>query len=207
MYLFVFIFLLISILGLYTQVYTLQSAKMFEKQTAIGQVMLTWAGSAYDIAKFYTLTNSDGTAIGPIGCILSPNLVITGTQNCSIQIQDPATITQPAGPGRIPQLPVGYNWAAYKWNSIYYVIGTQKFVITYVLPPASGNRSDPVDAPPVGFSIGSIFQQISNTKTWPRSYGFVDNANQLISKGGDIYALPTLSTPIQQGSLAIIVQL
>lgn len=187
MYLFVFIFLLISVLGLYTQVYTLQARKMFENQTGIAEIMMTWHKSAYlslqNFAPTYTTS----------GCSLNPDLSPPPTA-CATVMKDPSVDTSST-------LPKGYNWADYKWKSIAYLSGSTKYVITYVTPPSSGVATDPIDYPSVGFSISDIYQQLTNAKVSARSYGYA-GSDQLLAKNSRNYPLPVGLIP--RGSLVII---
>ncbi len=186
MYLFVFIFILVSVLGLYTQIYTLQAARVFANQRAIGQIMQTWAGSAFALAR---ANPALGAAPGPPRCSLTPGL--TPPAACAMQMA-------------IGNLPNGYDMATYSWNTIIFrdPPATQRFVITYVSPPVS--MADPIAQPRIGYTVGQIYQQLRNTDLAKISYGpVVGGAVQ--TRGGLNYTLPAaVSALVANGSVAII---
>lgn len=187
MYLFVFIFILVSVLGLYTQVYMLQAARVFANQKAIGEIMQTWAGGAYTLA---------GTkpAIGttPGGCSLTPALAVPAA--CASQMA-------------VGDLPNGYNFVNYSWNTIVFQpVGGPRYVITYVSPPAS--IADPITAPRIGYTVGQIYQQLRNTTLPKISYGPVVGGvvvTREIDGGGApvTYPVPQAGV-VPNGAVAII---
>ncbi len=167
MYLFVFIFLLLSILGLYTQIYTLQVAKMLAKQTAIAQTMLKWHGGAVKFAKDINVT------VSTQGCMLSSGGQITGIPACS-QGQLAAT--------NHDYLHSGYS-GSYVWNSVAYVpagAAGQRYVLTVAVPPSQSALTAQIEKPPIGYSVTEIWQQIRNNGKAKESYGIVEKNGGVI---------------------------
>ena len=180
MYLFVFIFILVSVLGLYTQIYTLQAARVFANQRAIGQIMQTWAGSAFDFAR-----TRPALGTTPAGCSLTTALAVPA-----------ACATQMAA----ANLPNGYAFADYSWNSIVFQpAGGPRYVITYVSPPAS--MADPINAPRIGYTVGQLYQQLRNTDLPKIAYGPVVGGVVQPRSVGVTFPVPPA---VANGSVAII---
>lgn len=112
MYLFVYIFLVLSVLGLYTQLFVIRAARLNESQTAVAESMMVWHRSVYKIIlNFDPPTN---------GCYLG--MAITGKSACT---------TQPVQ----ADFPAGYNFVQVnKFKSILYKIDDNRYLVTYVSP-------------------------------------------------------------------------
>ncbi len=162
MYLFVFIFLLLSIIGLYTQLYTLQIAKMLANQTAIAQTMKTWHGAATKFAR----DNVKSGAIVPatVGCMVTSGVTtpLTGIGSCASMLNYSDT----------NYLPGGYQ-PEFRWYSVLYkTTGGTNYLITVAVPPG-GAATDPVVQPKIGFSTSEIWQQIRKSGEAKENYGQV----------------------------------
>jgi len=157
MYIFVFVFMLMGVLGLYTQVYTLQAAKMFSRQTAIAQTMLLYHNTSYAFAR----ANNTGVAT------LSSTYCY---QTYGVSVSKCAWGTLQIGAGQT-NLPVGFNAATYAFPSVVYEMGGVRYLLTYVSPPTANAVNDMPNTPPIGFSVAHLFQQMKNTGVSPLLYG------------------------------------
>lgn len=92
MYLYVFILLLIAVIGSYTQVFVLRVSRMEANKTAVAEVMYLWHGEARRVAKENLAIFSSGTS-----CALSrdvaPRDMPATTLDCSTVITPPANLT------------------------------------------------------------------------------------------------------------------
>ncbi len=187
MYLFAFIFLLLSIIGLYTEVHLLQVARIFANQKSIAEIMITWHSSGKTLAHGFAIA-------GP--CLLTPSpRVVYGINPCPSPLSH-STVPDP--------LPAGYNDTAYAWNSVYYTSGGARYVLTYVPPPPGGNASAPVLVPPVGYTLSELDRQLRNTELPPALFGTVQMQGTfkvLVTHTGMAVPVPM---PVATGSLGII---
>lgn len=170
MYLFVFIFLLLSILGLYTQVYALQTAKMLAGQKAVAQTMLIWHGAAFKLGR-ERLASLSLDATGCMFANLPPTLPGIGACGGGSRLDE--TSVDAAG---IKVLPDGYS-SDFRWYSVAYTdaAGTTSYMLTIAVPPASGSLTEPITRPAMGYSVSEIWQQIRNNGQAKTSYGMVQN--------------------------------
>lgn len=205
MYLLVFVFLVISMMGLYAEAIGIQAAHFFASQTGIAQTMLTWHSAAYR-----TFTANWTSLAGSVPCQLAHGHAVGSA--CPTQIQ---TTTTPAASYF---LPLGYNMA-YSWSSYVYASGGRRFILTYMSPPSGGSTATPVVAADAvnaatGFSVGEVYAQIENMKIPLVSYGVVQGglfvtrasiADQM--QGGKFvpvtFPLPS-SITVQEGSIGFI---
>ncbi len=112
MYLFVYVFLLLSVMGLYTQLFVLSTTRMAENQKGVAEIMLVWHGAAYKKAK--SNANTD--------CYLTSDF---GGTACASSLA-------------ASDLPTDYQFAntSFKFRSYVYTISSSRYVVTYV-PPTS----------------------------------------------------------------------
>ena len=129
MYLIVFVFLMLAIVGLYTEVFALQVSHIMAQQKAIGQIMLVWHGGALAFARANRAALGTGSTT-PAGCLLTSGLPLTNPIPCDAPFLNTNTA----------YLPSGYQ-ANYRWYSVVYVpggnFGAQQFVLTYAAPVRS----------------------------------------------------------------------
>jgi hypothetical protein len=72
MYLLVFVTIVISLLGIYTQALTIQMARAASMQTSVADVMYQYHMQAVELARYtLDLHPTTGAAPGPTGCLLS----------------------------------------------------------------------------------------------------------------------------------------
>lgn len=203
MYTLVFVTLVISLIGLYTQALALQTARMFAGQTTVADNMVVWHQTAVAVARY--AVNPGGTNNpSAAGCSLTvsfpgaPTLpthngtlpalcTMQGTPNMAIVTLGPSTTScaghPPASTPCFTWLPLGYRNSPYSFNSIYYRAGNPllKYVITWVRPPvASAGNPEPayIYLPVLGtgiipFTFSELQQQVSNVSLNPQFYGTV----------------------------------
>jgi hypothetical protein len=184
MYLYVFIFLLISVCGLYTEVYALQAARMFKQQTSIGKIMITWHSSAQQLVK------------DPLNTITPPCVSVSAKPGpgtlCSVSMAK--------------YLPTTYNPNNYQWNSSVYMVGTQRYLVTYAFPP-DGKATTLVAQPAVGYTASEIYQQLRNLGSSSYIYygmaasGVVTTQEQKPDGTGPV---TYTGVPVPDGSVAIV---
>lgn len=182
MYLFVFVFLVIGLLGVYTQVFAVQTAKIFASQAGVAQMMVAWHSGEVSLGK---------NVVHPTpASVCSLTYGMTAAPYCKTDIAGnlpplPANVTQNTSLGAIgayvdatgnpyPHLAKGYN-VIYAWNSILFPDASgQLYVVTWAPLPASGKASDVITAPPIGISSAELFQQLHNANTTLIGYGAVN---------------------------------
>ncbi|NCC03883.1 MAG: hypothetical protein EOM37_07540 [Proteobacteria bacterium] len=152
MYLYVFVFIIMTIMGLYTELFSLRIARVAENQKALAEVMFVWHGGAHNLA-----TTEGITTAAVNGCSVSPNT----TPNFR------ATLCSTTLSGLVvngeQRLPPGYDYANVKFNSRLIENGGQKYLITYVLPTETI----------LGYSADQIRAQMYRTDYPPYLYGVV----------------------------------
>jgi hypothetical protein len=222
MYLLVFVTLVISLIGLYAQVLTLQSARLAQGQTVVAQAMLRWHSTAISEARYTQITPTPGAT----GCDLtSPGIlgaVCHGARGSSnVSITPPAgwagfTCSNPLTPPCYTQLPAGYATNTYTFYSIYYIPagGTQSYVITFIPKPAAANPGfitlPGIGGNPISITMGDLANQLRNSGLNPLFYGTVQGGQlraQSIQKaaGGPFIPLNYTTPPaVTNGSIAII---
>ncbi|MDD5587243.1 MAG: hypothetical protein PHY92_09900 [Alphaproteobacteria bacterium] len=168
MYLLVFVFLMLSIIGLYIQVYSLQLSKMLANQKAIGQTMLVWHGGALAFAR--DNRGSLGTqSTDAKGCLLTEGISLGGVSSCGSLLETTATA----------YLPGGYQ-SAYQWYSIAYAPdGTgQQYVLT-IATSTGGSVTLPTPQPNIGYSPAEILQQLKKSGAPRTAYGMTQDMGVL----------------------------
>ncbi|HAX91610.1 MAG TPA: hypothetical protein DCY07_05290 [Rhodospirillaceae bacterium] len=181
MFLFVYIFLLMSVLGLFTNVYMLRTARMAENQTAIAESMMVWHGAAYKMAM------EKGAAIlpgGAVSCYITPTTVLhplpmapETTVPCAFRLTSVPLSTY---------FPKNYSVDdEYKFLSKVYTAGGIRYLVTYI-------RSD---QPRLGYTSTQLSMQMRNAKFPLASYGTVS-----ATSGCTGVAAPSLMTKHKDGA-------
>jgi hypothetical protein len=227
MFLVVFVTLALSIIGLFAQVVTLQSAQINRSQSALAQTMLTWHAAAIKKA----LQNQSVVTAGN-ACLMTSRTAASGGENwypppptaCGFTVDSTA-------------LPTGYAMTAYSFDSILYKPSTApeiNYVITFVLPPktnssvANSSNSyitlpDPYsNGPQTSFKLSDLRSQFRRIGAANLSFGTVTtvagqkqltitaNGNNIVNgtvqrTGTTLtYTLPQSMTGVLDGSLALI---
>lgn len=207
MYLFVFVFLVMSVVGLYTQVYALQASKMYEKQTGAAQIMLTWhEGMKKHVKNQYDeLTATSYTRVqNGTGCYLTsvvdwPNINsgLPANQQCSSYV---------ASDDDLEQLMPGYNIGLYRFRTIVYkpanvscspscAYDNKVILITYI----KANQTV------AGFGVNEISLQLRKIGVDSLYIGFVDSAGTIVKTlHGTQYDIPTVNGRPNPGSLVLV---
>ncbi|HBM90516.1 MAG TPA: hypothetical protein DD400_01365 [Rhodospirillaceae bacterium] len=111
MYLYVYVFLLMGLIGLYTQLHLVQVGRMAERQKALAEIMFTWHDGAFAFVKDKTLSS----------CVVSKdpdNTPASGTPCVPLMTSHTESgITKP-------------------FNSVAYTSG-ESYLITYVIDHAT----------------------------------------------------------------------
>lgn len=163
MYLLAFATLLIGIIGIYTQVVAVQTARMAGHQQGIAPAMLTWHAAAVSMAQSIVQTNPSystpcsltnalttparclsplkgwgGTAIETYGTVTNasnvPNLIYNVGVGHNICVNLPSTCTAVSG-SDCTACSANYDTSDYQFYSILYQTNNQNYVITYIPPP------------------------------------------------------------------------
>ncbi|MGE4350683.1 MAG: hypothetical protein AB7E52_00670 [Bdellovibrionales bacterium] len=197
MYLFVFTFLILSILGLYTELFSLRMAMVSSNQTIAAEAMMFWHGAVYT----YVRDNKTSiTTVPATGSTISLNSSVCGL---------PA-FTKGEISGKT-YLPTDYNTTndvELNFSTILYQTNGDYFVITYLNPTAIK----------LGYTADQLYKQMQNADLPQVSYGRVQqnttciggtNGNWLVTQeyvnGTQIcYPVPSTVTAISDGATGII---
>jgi hypothetical protein len=174
MFLVVFTTLMISIIGLYAQVLSVQSGRIFANQTGLMQTMQTWHAAA--VKTGYADTTVLGTTAGHNYCVLTASSSLTPKCATAVVTVALGCSTTLATAGAC--LPTGYNTITYSFASILFVTTTApftKYVVTYVsdkdangflqLPDSNGTT--------IGFSPATLSGQFKHAAPKDLLYGGV----------------------------------
>jgi len=154
MYLFVFIFVIMSVLGLYTELFTLRMSQLMSRQKPAAETMMLWHGAAnYFVRdKMATLLPIPAT-----GCTLTNYAVLPTIPACATMFT--ASFAT--------YLPLGYQSGdtEMQFESRLYSSGASTYLVTFI--PAGTTK--------LGFSTTQISQQMKNAGLPLTSYGYVAN--------------------------------
>jgi hypothetical protein len=219
MFLLTFALVIISMLSVYTQVYAVETARLFSNQTGVAQSMIVWHAAAASLVANVVPPASAATATGcslnygaaglcPIGAGYSSigtvmgGVAVTGLYANTLGME-------------FPNFPPGYVLGSFQWNSIAYDPDPY-YVITYVSYTASGTgatAASPITTATgkkLNITEGDLYRQLQQSGIPPYSFGYVSNppggpatlvAGPSISNSATVYPVPTT---IPDGSLAII---
>lgn len=154
MYLFVFIFLLLSTLGLYTELYLLQAMRFVNNQKTVGEIMLTWHSGAYMLGK----EKGSATLLGAnTSCYLRATASLVPA--CTSQLD--VTVS-----GR-DYLPRGFDVANLQMPAVVYLSGGRHYLATYLPKETLGQTAF------LGYTTDEIKKQIKKARVPEISYGEV----------------------------------
>jgi hypothetical protein len=183
-YLYVFVFLLMGILGLYTQVFSLQTARMFAHQTAIAQTMLFYHNTSYMLARNNYAAVASFTGFCYQTYNVSSNKCTWGTLSVGNNQYN---------------LPASYNADGFAFPSVVYEKGGMRYLLTYAAPPSvnaadpSSTAGSPITTPRIGLSTVQLFRQMRNTGVSPMVYGTVNGST--FYSGALLVSTSTATTP------------
>jgi hypothetical protein len=192
MYLLVFVTLVISLIGIYAQVISVQAARLASNQTAVIQQMLRWHSTAISQTRYAAISPIPGVA----GCDLTTGGLAgipcdspaRGQVWISETVPPAWTAFECAGTLAPPcwtALPPGYQADPYTFYSIFYQPTTaQNYVITFIPPPVTNANNPPpgfislpesgaAGAQQVGATMGDIVEQVRNVSLPAVSYGTI----------------------------------
>ncbi|MDR3451118.1 MAG: hypothetical protein P4M15_15470 [Alphaproteobacteria bacterium] len=220
MFLVVFVTLALSVMGVFAQVVSLQSAQIANAQTTLADTMETW----HSIALKQTLVNPP-TSFSTTGCSLTP--VVTGGNNplatCSGKIGGIAsnlTISTNTTPTGTVSLPPGYQ-SVYGFYSVVFqslpFVGAPNavtYVLTYAAPNSQGQLTLSNGASS-GFTTSDLLNQLHRNSSPTLTYGTVQGGTlTATSKATTVTDAATntvsstlayvVPTSIPNGSVAII---
>jgi hypothetical protein len=226
MYLLVFITLVISLIGLYTQTFALQTARMMSHQTGFANAMLAWQAAAVSmgasIAKtqpLYTsacsltyLTLPKPNPFYPDGCPTPINLT-TGFEVNTVPstatagtINNPTTLTTGSlnsiyntktDKNEQVHLPKDYDPKTYQFYSILYQVPpNQNYVVTFATQPTAGPSSGFITLPS-GFQLGI---SLSDLYQQMQNTG-APNFTYGVIKGDKLTATQTFVYPLPAGAV------
>ena len=222
MYLFTLIFIFLTIIGVFTEVLTLQNNRFFARQITGASIIATWHNAVVDAARY---NNAAGVRA-------FPNWGAPGTA-CTVLAAGAAALPQaPACPdagGGAPPADAMLNnlviapgpttvttllppMFSARFQSVIFTTtngSNTRLAVTFINPPAIANSV----VPPTGYTISQLYRQLGRLNLDKSAYGYVVG-NQLqpaaTQVGAGIYSIPTgLPGPnpdlsvIQNGALAL----
>ncbi len=217
MFLVVFVTLVISIIGLYAQILSVQTNKIYHAQYGLMQTMITWHSAAVSLVTPFILNQSLGPLSGN-GCQLdkSPNLLVNGTTNVPVcaETGHNVLVTNPPT-GTPPVLPNGYQPTPYTFSTIVYQTPApiEDYVITFVYATDDNSPTGNILLPGtsgtvVAYSLNSLMQQFAHGAPAYIGYGVVTSLGNLSvssqSAGGGATVNFTIPNVIPVNSIAMI---
>jgi hypothetical protein len=218
MFLIVFITLMVSVIGLYAQILSLQTAKIDAAQSAMAQTMITWHAAAVDYVHANITTFTALAPALPLACQLTSTSLLY-TMSACVPGYTLATVT----PAVLPSV---YNAAFFPFLTAVFNSNSTIYVVTYITAPSAasggvaGNLQLPADpnlslsATPsvtVGYTINDVMRQFANISANYLAYGTVTTAGTLTIGGrsnGAVAAGITFPVPpasiMPVGAVAII---
>ncbi|MCL2469949.1 MAG: hypothetical protein FWF24_06975 [Alphaproteobacteria bacterium] len=156
MYLFVFVFIFLAILGLYTELLLLRLSQIGNSQTIVAESMSTW----HDGAVSMLLKTRAFRDFAEVPCFMTEGF----TPLCEVEGGLTYVLNMAEFDGRY-YLPSDYNYNDdLKWRTIFYrEAGGNSYLLTYV-------HRDEVR---IGFTTTQIHQQLQRTTLPKISYGIV----------------------------------
>ncbi|MDR3423498.1 MAG: hypothetical protein P4M13_00250 [Alphaproteobacteria bacterium] len=217
MYMLVFVTLMVTVMGAYTQLAALQAGKMSSQQTGAVDAMLAWHTTAVSLAEFFvkqsSIVTGNGcslTSPGPGG--LSTCTKSGGGSSMFVTAGGAPPCSGTQGAPCYTALPTGYATSSYAFYSVAFQNAGQYYVLTYVPPPSAGSDAyglgllclpgtagstvcPPSQQLPITFD--SLYKQMGkNLRLSSVYYGTVTSANTLTT--------PTVS--FDKGAAGIVPQ-
>lgn len=145
-----------SVLGLYTELFSLRMTHILKNQRAAAETMMLWHGAARHLVKdkiTTSPTNPTPWVIPAGGCS-----VTDATNTCGATLPTPAIADK--------YLPKGYQYTDTELQfptAVYATAGGEKYIVTYV----------PSDATHMGFTSSQFYQQMFRAGLPEISFGVV----------------------------------
>lgn len=163
MYLFVFIFVILSVMGVYTELFSLRMASMAAQQKVVAETMMFWHGGVYTFARDY---KASLTGVPSTGCQLTLDVSV-----CGLPVFTRGDI------GGKTYLPLDYNLTGDSqllFHTVLFRPDTDYYVLTYV-------ASNEVR---LGYTADQIYRQMNNANLPRISYGRVISGSCLGGSAG-----------------------
>ncbi|MFY9288870.1 MAG: hypothetical protein WAO98_10265 [Alphaproteobacteria bacterium] len=228
MYLLVFVTLVISMIGVYVQVLSLQTARIAAQQNGIAQAMLAWHSAATSMAGSIIRTNNAAyAAVAATGCGLTFNIPAGATYarcptprngltalNAWGTLTDGGTnpnlynIFSTQNTVELVHLPAGYDTRMYQFYSVLYQTGGQNYVATFIPASAAVNQTaflTMARGNMIGLTASDLIQQLQQSGAPRYTYGTVNTAGQMTTALGTAsvqYTLPAFTNT--NGAVAVI---
>lgn len=145
MYLYVFVFIILAIMSIYMELFSMRVARLSEQQTTGATIMRTWHDGAYAFA----LSNRAGITNGTSGCAISP----IGAPPCAPRL------TGAYDASNQYFAPEFYDATSSYFTSYGYLNGTEYYVITYMTSSQ------------MGFTPDQVAQQVGRLKYHRTTFG------------------------------------
>lgn len=164
MYLYVFVFIILSVMSIYMELFSMRVARLSEQQTTAAGIMYTWHNGAYKYAKAHF---NDGNSADT--CLIGGPNPITGTVKCKdgggSSIDYFNVVSEGTGSSKVQYVPDGFNltYISTQYPSYVHKDGTQRFIVTYVM---NGGTA-------MGLDAGQTVSQLVRSKIPPVSFGSV----------------------------------
>jgi len=216
MFLLTFVLIIISTLGVYTQVYALEAARFMANQTSLASTLVTWHTTAAGVAANAMLATGPGTS-----CSLTPSDASSTQCPASIKLTSASsnkaittgTYTNLAGITVSP--PASLSSTIYQWKSVAFApaAGGGYYTLTYVPPSAVSTGLISTASSPsaqLNVTMSDLYRQLRLLGIPIYSFGYVSNGTLNVAPimiNGVLtpvsYPLPAGVT-IPSGSLGII---
>ena len=228
MYLFTLIFIFLTIIGVFTEVLSLQNTRFYAKQITGASMVAVWHNAVVDAARYSVGGNRVFLNWG--AGITACTLRATGAPAASPQAPDcpdaggaatPAVLENlvvAPGPTTVTTLlPPLFNA---RFQSVIFTStngNNVRLAVTFINPPANAN--DPI--PPTGYTSSQLFRQLGRLNLDKSTYGYVVGGQlqpaSAPAAGMGSYGIPngafptpelmSPNGPIQNGALALFTPL
>ncbi len=224
MYLFTLIFIFLTIIGVFTEVLTLQNNRFFTRQITGASMIATWHNAVVDAARYNTAAGvrafpnwgAPGTACtamatGSVALLQAPACPDAGGAAANALLNNLVIAPGPTPPVTTLLPPL----FTARFQSVIFTStnGNTRLAVTFINPPVNANDV----VPPTGYTMSQLFRQLGRLNVDKSAYGYVVG-NQLQpaaspAAGIGNYGIPTgafappdlisPNGPIQNGALAL----
>jgi hypothetical protein len=227
MFLLTFVLMIVAILGTYTQVYALATARIFASQTGVASEMIAWHNAALSVAN-NVVTSPTVVPMGLTGCSLSKSLgtpakcptapTVSGPSTAYVGGTVPYTYNVGAQSRSLPYLSSGYNSAVYEWKSIAFQMPPNNgyYVVTYIDPTPAISATNPApgllnsgSAVPrqLGVSANDLTQQLRLTGIPVFAFGTVKNPTNSAATMTPTSITPVINTAYNGTPITVVYNL
>ncbi|MGB4101831.1 MAG: hypothetical protein WBK91_08010 [Alphaproteobacteria bacterium] len=178
MYLFTLIFIFLTIIGVFTEVLSMQNSRFFARQVSGASVIATWHNAVVDAARYRTAANLPAF----------PNWGAGGTA-CTVLATGAAALPQAAAcpdasgaadamldtlviaPGPVTVTTVLPPLFTARFQSVIFTstTGNARLAVTFINPPANANDV----VAPTGYTMSQLYRQLGRLNLDKSTYGYV----------------------------------